>query len=154
MELRAVRGMKDILPEQTARWQRLEQTFRELETEFSRVTDVLASDDADRHGYYDLVERFARAGERGIRVLLDLVAGHTSIEHPWFQVVDLTIGKRFELPNDVTIQVNGTIYNLLNADNSLNLVTQVLSATNTEEQFTEFGWTKPRRLQLQVGLQF
>ena len=35
-----------------------EQTFRELETEFSRVTDVLASDDADRHGYYDLVERF------------------------------------------------------------------------------------------------
>lgn len=30
MELRAVRGMKDILPEQTARWQRLERTFREL----------------------------------------------------------------------------------------------------------------------------
>jgi maltose alpha-D-glucosyltransferase/alpha-amylase len=33
----------------------------------------------------DMVELVARAGERGIRVLLDLVAGHTSIEHPWFQ---------------------------------------------------------------------
>ena len=30
MELRAVRGMKDILPEQAARWQQLEQTFRGL----------------------------------------------------------------------------------------------------------------------------
>ena len=32
----------------------------------------------------DMVELVDRARERGIRVLLDLVAGHTSIEHPWF----------------------------------------------------------------------
>ena len=41
---------------------------------------------APRYGTNDdMVEFVARARERGIRVLLDLVAGHTSIEHPWFQ---------------------------------------------------------------------
>jgi glycosidase len=41
---------------------------------------------APRYGTNDdMVELVARAGERGIRVILDLVAGHTSIQHPWFQ---------------------------------------------------------------------
>lgn len=41
---------------------------------------------APRYGSNDdLVELVAKAGERGIRVLLDLVVGHTSTEHPWFQ---------------------------------------------------------------------
>jgi maltose alpha-D-glucosyltransferase/alpha-amylase len=33
----------------------------------------------------ELEELFKKAGSYGIRVLLDLVPGHTSIEHPWFQ---------------------------------------------------------------------
>ncbi|MET0419271.1 MAG: alpha-amylase family glycosyl hydrolase [Actinoplanes sp.] len=41
---------------------------------------------APRYGTNDdMIELVARARERGIRVLLDLVAGHTSVEHPWFQ---------------------------------------------------------------------
>ncbi|AKJ64735.1 alpha-amylase family glycosyl hydrolase [Kiritimatiella glycovorans] len=41
---------------------------------------------APRYGTNEDLERlFAEAGRRGIRVLLDFVAGHTSIRHPWFQ---------------------------------------------------------------------
>ena len=41
---------------------------------------------APRYGSNDdLVELVAKAKERGIRVLLDLVVGHTSDEHEWFQ---------------------------------------------------------------------
>jgi alpha-glucosidase len=33
----------------------------------------------------DMVAFVAAAASRGIRVLLDLVAGHTSVDHPWFR---------------------------------------------------------------------
>jgi len=48
------------------------------------VADYLSI--APRYGTNDdLVELVAKARERGIRVLLDLVAGHTSDQHPWFR---------------------------------------------------------------------
>lgn len=41
---------------------------------------------APRYGTnQDLKDLFSSAKERGIRVLLDLVPGHTSVLHPWFQ---------------------------------------------------------------------
>ena len=48
------------------------------------VSDYLTI--APRYGTnQDMVELVDEARRRGIRVLLDLVAGHTSIEHAWFQ---------------------------------------------------------------------
>jgi alpha-glucosidase len=47
------------------------------------VSDFLSV--APRYGTNDDLVAFVEAArERGIRVLLDLVAGHTSIAHPWF----------------------------------------------------------------------
>ena len=47
-------------------------------TDFRRV--------APRYGTNaDLVRLFSEAHARGLRVVLDLVAGHTSLEHPWFK---------------------------------------------------------------------
>ena len=47
------------------------------------VTDYLRI--APRYGTNDdMVALIGAARRRGIRVLLDLVAGHTSIDHPWF----------------------------------------------------------------------
>ncbi|MFD0524148.1 alpha-amylase family glycosyl hydrolase [Paractinoplanes durhamensis] len=48
------------------------------------VSDYLAI--APRYGSNDdMVELVTKAGRRGIRIMLDLVAGHTSIEHEWFR---------------------------------------------------------------------
>ena len=41
---------------------------------------------APRYGTNEDLERlFSEARQRGIRIVLDLVAGHSSIEHPWFK---------------------------------------------------------------------
>jgi glycosidase len=41
---------------------------------------------AERYGTnFDLKRLFEEAHKRNIRILLDLVPGHTSIQHPWFQ---------------------------------------------------------------------
>jgi maltose alpha-D-glucosyltransferase/alpha-amylase len=48
------------------------------------VSDYLTV--APRYGTNDdLFELIGAARERGIRIVLDLVVGHTSVEHPWFQ---------------------------------------------------------------------
>ncbi|QDV39631.1 alpha-amylase family protein [Tautonia plasticadhaerens] len=43
----------------------------------------------------DFEEFLRRAGERGLRVVLDLIMNHTSDEHPWFQAARRDPGSRF-----------------------------------------------------------
>lgn len=70
---------------------------------------------------------------------------------PAFKVVDLTIGRQFTLSKDVQVQLTGTIYNLLNSDNPITLASLVLGEGST---FTFDSWTKPRRLQVRLGMRF
>jgi maltose alpha-D-glucosyltransferase/alpha-amylase len=58
------------------------------------IADYLGVD--PRYGTLDDFEAFLRAaGERGIRVFLDLVVNHTSDQHPWFQAARRDPGSRF-----------------------------------------------------------
>jgi hypothetical protein len=68
-----------------------------------------------------------------------------------FKKVDLTIGRKFSLSKGVSAQLNGTIFNVLNTGNEWEFATLVLSEG---EIFTPDAWTKPRRLSVQLGLQF
>src|SRR5215213_9091726 len=43
----------------------------------------------------DFIHLVHRAGERGIRVLIDLVMDHTSDQHPWFQAARRDRGSRY-----------------------------------------------------------
>lgn len=47
-------------------------------TDYKKVDSKFGTND-------DLIRLFAEAKKRGIRILLDLVMGHTSIYHPWFR---------------------------------------------------------------------
>jgi len=51
---------------------------------------------ASRYGTNDDMQALFRAAhDRGMKVVLDLVAGHTSIEHPWFQESAQPAANRF-----------------------------------------------------------
>lgn len=55
----------------------------------------------------DLDELVAAAGERGIRILLDLVPNHTSIRHPWFREQPDYYVWADEVPNNWKAQFGG-----------------------------------------------
>jgi len=68
------------------------------------------------------------------------------------QAVDVTVGKLFNLGGNAQLRVEGTVFNLLNADNALSVAS--LRLANPGETFTPDTWTQPRRLQLRLGFQF
>ena len=68
------------------------------------------------------------------------------------EAIDLTVGKLFNVGSDVQFRLEGTVFNLLNSGNDLNLATLLLSEPG--EQFVPDSWAKPRRLQLRFGVQF
>jgi maltose alpha-D-glucosyltransferase / alpha-amylase len=58
------------------------------------ITDYLRVD--SRHGLFeDFLECLHKAGEQGIRVVIDLVAEHTSDQHPWFQAARRSAKSRY-----------------------------------------------------------
>lgn len=71
---------------------------------------------------------------------------------PPIKMIDLTVGRQFNLNSNFVIRVDGTIFNLLNSDNVLGFRTQQLMQPATE--FPVLNWTQPRRLQIRVGFEF
>jgi hypothetical protein len=70
------------------------------------------------------------------------------------KAIDVTVGKEFNLGAGVEIRLDGTVYNILNSDNELNLVTQRLSDPLTDNTFVPNIWTQPRRLEIRFGFSF
>ncbi|HSE40422.1 MAG TPA: TonB-dependent receptor, partial [Acidobacteriota bacterium] len=66
--------------------------------------------------------------------------------------IDVTVGKRFNFGQDMYVRVDGTIYNILNSDNELNLAS--LRLQTPDETFTPDYWTQPRRLEIRLGFGF
>jgi trehalose synthase len=58
------------------------------------ITDYLGID-ARLGDLGDLVEAVRHAGDRGLRVLMDLVVNHTSDGHPWFRTARADRGSRY-----------------------------------------------------------
>ncbi len=68
------------------------------------------------------------------------------------QTIDVSVGRKIYLGGDFAIRVEGTVYNLLNSDNELNLAS--LRLQNVGDEFEPDFWTQPRRLQVRLGFEF
>jgi carboxypeptidase family protein/TonB-dependent receptor-like protein len=70
---------------------------------------------------------------------------------PPVENIDLSIGKQIALGDQLRLKVDAEILNLLNSSQTLAFATYVV---NPNETFQPVAWVAPRRLQLQLGLQF
>lgn len=68
------------------------------------------------------------------------------------QNVDVQVGKRIYVTEDVAIRLEAWVYNLLNSDQELSFNSLRLQEAGTT--FVPDTWVQPRRLQLRVGFQF
>lgn len=66
--------------------------------------------------------------------------------------IDLSIGKKINLGNDIRLRVDGQILNLLNSDQELSFAE--LALQNPTDTFVPDTWVKPRRLQIRLGFEF
>jgi len=121
--------------------------FRVQGVFFKLPADLQASVSADFSSGRHHVRQFQVPLDQGLtRVILE-----RDLRLSTFKVIDVTIGKRINIGDQVQIRLEGTIFNLLNSNNELSLADLAL---DEGEQFTADSWTKPRRLQLRVGFQF
>ena len=73
------------------------------------------------------------------------------LRHPFQSLVDVTIGKRFELPNRGLLKLDLQFFNLLN-DDATDFFDDVRLAEG--DVFRPNTWVKPRRLMVRVGIEF
>ena len=74
-----------------------------------------------------------------------------SQRHPFQSLVDISIGKRFNISGDGLIKLDLQFFNLLNEDASDFFQTLILQEG---DEFLPDWWVYPRRLMLRVGVEF
>ena len=75
-----------------------------------------------------------------------------SLRYSPIQNIDLSIGRKILFGKQFHVAIDGEILNLLNSNQELEFATLVL--LNPSDTFQPVSWVQPRRLQIQLGLQF
>jgi hypothetical protein len=90
-------------------------------------------------------------GQGRNRVIMEPTGSRPGLRRTTNKNIDLMIGKRMALGR-ITLKLDGTIYNLINAANELYFASLLLQSP--EDEFEPDTWRLPRRLMIRVGVEF
>jgi hypothetical protein len=90
-------------------------------------------------------------GQGRSRVIMEPSGSRPGLRRTTNKSIDIMLGKRLNLGR-ATLKLDGTLYNLTNADNELFFHTLVLQSP--EDDFEPSSWRLPRRLMIRLGIDF
>jgi hypothetical protein len=90
-------------------------------------------------------------GQGRSRVIMEPSGSRPGLRRTTNKSIDMMLGTRIELGR-ATLKLDGTLYNLTNADDELFFHTLILQTP--EDDFVANTWRYPRRLMIRVGIDF
>ncbi len=122
---------------------RLQSVFQEIW--WGMTASVIADFSSGRH--HTRIFRQTGLNQGGTDIIMERDFRLANIES-----IDVTVGKRFNLGQEMFVRLDGTIYNVLNSDNELSLAS--LRIQSAEQTFLPNYWSQPRRLEVRLGFGF